>query len=344
LDKIQSEIKKNTLASAVGLDRVEKETIQPILDSAVRKGGIIKRIKDGIPNYSFIFWLLGMYELQVNRISFGLFDDYAQFEKEGFLLEYLGSARQQFRVIPIEQSVTPQNLPMPYEQIAHIVSQSPGPFAIFDCVCKKKYDMKGMPCKVTDRREMCMAFGPLGESLLHSTTGREISKDEALALLRLNMEEGLVMEVDNALQPEYVCSCCGCCCGVLHGWQALKRPTDIVETNWRVKVDTEKCVGCGMCVSRCQMGAISLVDRQPAQKKQSKILKLNPLRCIGCGLCVPKCKVGALSMEDLKKWPLPPPSHFEYVEFLDQNRTSKVQKMIKAGKALLGFKIKTPKK
>ena len=89
-------------------------------------------IKDGIPNYSFIFWLLGMYELQVNRISFGLFDDYAKFEKEGFLLEYLGSARQQFRVIPIEQSVTPQNMPMPYEQIAHVVSQSSGPFAIFE--------------------------------------------------------------------------------------------------------------------------------------------------------------------------------------------------------------------
>ena len=45
------------------------------------------------------------------------------------------------------------------------------------------------------------------------------------------------------------------------------------------------CIGCGECISRCQMEALSLID-------EVAVPDLN--RCIGCGLCVTACDTGSL--------------------------------------------------
>jgi Pyruvate/2-oxoacid:ferredoxin oxidoreductase delta subunit len=52
-------------------------------------------------------------------------------------------------------------------------------------------------------------------------------------------------------------------------------------------LNTDTCKGCGVCLKRCQMEAISLADKKAA-------LDLN--RCIGCGLCVSTCPTESLSL------------------------------------------------
>ncbi len=46
-------------------------------------------------------------------------------------------------------------------------------------------------------------------------------------------------------------------------------------------------MGCGVCLDRCQMQAIT---------EEGAEVSLNPDRCIGCGLCVSTCPTGALSL------------------------------------------------
>ena len=54
-----------------------------------------------------------------------------------------------------------------------------------------------------------------------------------------------------------------------------------------VNIDTDKCNGCGLCVSACHEGAIGLVD--------GKAQLLRDDYCDGLGDCLPVCPTGAIS-------------------------------------------------
>jgi len=56
-----------------------------------------------------------------------------------------------------------------------------------------------------------------------------------------------------------------------------------------IKIDTEKCNGCGLCVSACHEGAIGLKD--------GKAVLLRDDYCDGLGNCLPVCPTGAISFE-----------------------------------------------
>lgn len=56
--------------------------------------------------------------------------------------------------------------------------------------------------------------------------------------------------------------------------------------NMAVKVDKEKCTGCGACEEICPVDAI----------KVNEIAEVDEETCIDCGTCVDECPVEALSL------------------------------------------------
>ncbi len=58
-----------------------------------------------------------------------------------------------------------------------------------------------------------------------------------------------------------------------------------------IQIDEEKCVGCGLCASACQQGAIAMVDGK------AKVVRDD--YCDGIGNCLPVCPVSAISFSDV---------------------------------------------
>lgn len=56
-----------------------------------------------------------------------------------------------------------------------------------------------------------------------------------------------------------------------------------------IKIDEDKCNGCGLCVEACHEGAIGMVDGK------AKLLRDD--YCDGLGDCLPVCPTGAISFE-----------------------------------------------
>ena len=56
-----------------------------------------------------------------------------------------------------------------------------------------------------------------------------------------------------------------------------------------IKIDEDKCNGCGLCAQACHEGAIDMVDGK------AKLLRED--YCDGLGDCLPACPAGALSFE-----------------------------------------------
>lgn len=50
-------------------------------------------------------------------------------------------------------------------------------------------------------------------------------------------------------------------------------------------VEPDICIGCGICVQICPVGAIELVDGKA---------QIDPETCIACGLCASACPVGSI--------------------------------------------------
>ena len=61
-----------------------------------------------------------------------------------------------------------------------------------------------------------------------------------------------------------------------------------------IKIDEEKCDGCGLCIPSCPEGALQIVDTPKGPK--ARLVKEN--FCDGLGACLGECPQGALTIEE----------------------------------------------
>ncbi len=274
--------------------------VASLLNSAFQKGAIAWKQKDGVEYWYVVPIVIGMYEFQDGAPSpefLAAARDYMR--TPAFGISFLAVHPPQMKTIPINQSITVAHPVATYDQLQSLVEASPGPFVAVKCICREASAMSGKKCQQTSRLETCVGFGDMAAMTLRRRHGRELTRQETRDILRQNQDDGLVLQPANAQNPEFVCSCCGCCCGMLSLHKRLPNPLQFWTSNYFAQITPETCTHCGKCVSRCQVQAVALTG-------PDKTARINLQRCIGCGLCVPTCPSQSLTLRQ-KSAPTVPP-------------------------------------
>jgi heterodisulfide reductase subunit A-like polyferredoxin len=158
---------------------------------------------------------------------------------------------------------------------------------LFPCACREMIGLKEKYC--------CLNFGPMRDlhQLARFERMEEVSSNDAKELLKQWNEEGLFHQVLYAAAPFpiAICNCERKYCTSLKQRFIFDVKSALYKGHEIAFVDPLKCK-CGeySCISRCQFGAM-YVDRY-----DNKAV-IDPTKCFGCGLCVTGCNCGAISLE-----------------------------------------------
>ena len=226
-------------------------------------------------------FVVGIYEEQLWEMDHELAHLVEEYFDEG------GSELMRFqpsfhRVIPAQSSVKSEWI-MPYDDIKMLLKNMKS-FRVRDCICRVQQELIGER-KCDSPIHVCLNFAPVERP----PSDRDITLQEALALIDETEKVGLVHTVSNVAESfYYVCNCCGCCCGILRGITEYGIENSVAAANYVAQIDPEKCAGCGTCIKRCQVKAIS--------SKQA-VSVVDPDKCIGCGLCVTGCIIHAAKLD-----------------------------------------------
>lgn len=269
------------IAGRAGLPLAEAERR---LEEMSEKGLIFSvQEEDGTMLYQAAPFVVGIYEFQVNRLSEGFLQDLDDFWST---MKPRSEPRTipQMRTIPVGESIDPPTVALPYEQVYELVNAHDR-FAVAPCICRRREKKLGRGCDAPE--ETCLIFGDFADFYVRIGNARYIEKSEVMEILALADESNLILRPSTSKVIEFICCCCVCCCGGLDWLDRIPKPSEAVLSSFIASFDAESCLGCGVCLERCQMRAIT---------DEGDGVTLNADRCIGCGLCVSTCPSGALTL------------------------------------------------
>lgn len=269
-----------TIAKRAGI--CEEEAAGRLKEMALK--GLIYRIyKEDEPRYMALQYVVGIWEVHVNDLDPDLIADMNEYLPDLIESEVWDKAPL-LRTIPINQDIPVTHEILPHEQAQELV-KSRTRIAVAPCICRREHTIAGNGCKHPE--EMCLIFGRGAEYYIENGIGRAIDADEALDILRKAEQNGLVLQPSNSRNITSICCCCGCCCQVLLMIKRHPNPAQLVSSPFILSTDRSTCIGCGDCISRCHMDALS---------HKNELVSLDADRCIGCGLCVTTCPTGSLEL------------------------------------------------
>jgi electron transport complex protein RnfB len=261
----------------------DPKEVREMLKSMAKRGLINAGRVEGGLGYGLMPFVVGIYEMQVDKLDAELAQLFEQYYQQSFghVLKIEPSVH---RVIPVGESVKVDMEIRPYESAADIVNNAQA-WGVTECICRKQKALVGDPCD--HPLEVCMMFNQKPGAFDQVAHIRPLTRQEALQTLQVAAEAGLVHTVSNDQHgSSYICNCCTCSCGILRGISELGIANAVAQSAFINVVDEELCIACEDCREYCQFDALSM----------ELTAQVDQLRCVGCGVCVQACPENALSL------------------------------------------------
>lgn len=235
---------------------------------------------DGQFQFRLAPFVVGIYEAQLFQMDEELAALCEEYMANGGAAGLMKPDPQIHRVMPAQGAVNSEWI-MPYDDVRKILMKAES-FSVRDCICRVQRAQLGHPCD--HERKVCLIF-----SASKGYPGQDdITREEALAILDKTEKDGLVHTVSNVTDGlSYVCNCCGCCCAFLRGINEWGIEKTLGLANYYAVIDEDTCQGCGTCIERCQVNAIT---------ENGEFSVVERAKCIGCGLCVTECPDEAVQL------------------------------------------------
>lgn len=243
------------------------EEIQPSLDRLVYYG-IFRRCRiDGTDEDSYFMQIFapGILEMMVNNQELlhehpevgRAFEEYTRLRMQS-MGPILPDGYGLMRVIPVESAI--EGIPgvTDDERLSHYLDKY-DVFSVSPCSCRASRTSLGDGCGHL-AEDMCVQMGKGAEHYIRTGRARQITREEALEIVKRAEENGLMHDIPNiegAGESAAICNCCACACfGLRAGLMFGAR--DAIRSNFVAEVDEAKCVACAQCVEVCPGNALKL--------------------------------------------------------------------------------------
>ncbi len=165
---------------------------------------------------------------------------------------------------------------LPLDETLQYIDKQEGQAYLSLCDCRALSGDCGLPLNT------CVSWKNGINSRAHRGISKEITREEAKQIVLAADKQGLVHTVNKT----GVCNCCGDCCYLFRSREKMKSHQFWPKSFYKVELEHENCIGCGLCVKRCQFGVFSY----------GKPVQADTGSCIGCGVCVTGCPKDALKL------------------------------------------------
>ena len=283
----------------------DPESLMEMLESMADNGLIfVIKGKDGVRKYTLTQFVPGVVEYQLmrgrdtpkDRRVARMLKDFMEGEMRD-LMEAVFKDRELLRqmmpeaparIITVESELPQTTEVYSYERLSKLI-EGETCFSASTCYCRHHKHLLDDPCKIKGLpQHSCLMLGEAADYAIDRGFGNRITREEAQEILLLSEKAGLMHNVGNySDRAFFVCNCCGCCCEFLATAKRTQSNAMLEYSNFVVAADQDTCSGCGDCIDRCQMEALSLVD---------EVVSVNKNMCFGCGNCVSVCLTESLSM------------------------------------------------
>ncbi|WP_124065716.1 4Fe-4S binding protein [Clostridium sp. E02] len=291
---------------------ISKDKLKEILDHMADKGIVMDLINPETKEvlYSLSPPIVGFLELTMMKMGDqkvsqkDLADALSIYggNSEAFVKEVHGSGKTALgRALVYDSLIKEDLIPSVYEweKVVEIVNKAEI-ISVSNCFCRHKAEHLGKRCSAP--METCLSLDDFGRFVIRRNFGREISKGEAIEILKDCRKHHLVHLVDNVKnKPAWICNCCKCCCGALNAINKFDFPA-VNPSDFKPKLLGRNCVNCLLCEKVCPVNAIS---------SNSNGIYIDTNRCIGCGVCASACPQSDITLERREKTNFVPDSKIE---------------------------------
>jgi NAD-dependent dihydropyrimidine dehydrogenase PreA subunit len=279
-----------TVSEIAGKTGISADNVKKMIDPLFKKGLLFISGKPGETRYYRVKNLFQFHDATI--LTEGVSQDFYELWKHYHRSEFKTFHKNVeaildksvVRVIPVNIAINSGTRIAPFEDIKRYVEDAKN-LAVTKCTCRVVDGSCEKPI------EVCIQINRSADYALQRGTGRKLSKEEAIEMLKMCEQEGLVHTVfNNRSLGHVICNCCNDCC---INWPGPR--TSAVNfaspSRFAARIDSDLCSGCETCIDRCYFEAVAM---------EEDIARIKEENCMGCGLCVVTCPEEAISLSEVR--------------------------------------------